>query len=374
MNPSSSPDWYQLETPGTVPSPSLLVFPDRISYNIRKAIDLAGKPDRLRPHIKTYKTPEIVDLHQQVGIRRFKCATIAEAEMLGRCAVEEVLLAYQPVGPNIQRLRIVTNHFPTVQYGALVDTESIARQLSAAFQDAARPLKIWLDIDPGMGRTGIEAGPKAHDLYRLLSTLPGLQLGGVHAYDGHFRQREFPERKQASDQAFSRVEAFVAQLRAAGLEVPTVVAGGSPTFPVHAQREGTELSPGTYALWDAGYAHICPDLDFLPAAILLTRVISHPGKNRLCLDLGHKAVAAENPLPNRVRFLNAEIRTFVGQSEEHLIVEVEEPAKHPVGSEIYGIPWHICPTVALHEQMLVVREREVQESWWVEARHRKLRY
>ena len=83
----------------------------------------------------------------------------------------------------------------------------------------------------------------------------------------------------------------------AGLPVPSVVAGGTPTFPIHARRPDVECSPGTSVFWDWSYSTILPDLDFLPAVLLLTRIVSKPGENRLCLDLGHKAVASENPPP-----------------------------------------------------------------------------
>ncbi|MCB0108803.1 MAG: hypothetical protein KDE53_22940, partial [Caldilineaceae bacterium] len=169
------------------------------------------------------------------------------------------------------------------------------------------------------------------------------------------------------------VTAMVEQLAADGVAVPNIVAGGTPTFPAHAQRGGVDLSPGTYSLWDVGYSTSCPDQPFLCAAVLLVRVISKPEPNRLCVDLGHKAVAAENPLERRVRFLNAPDAKFMGQNEEHLVLEL--PAGHgfEVGDVLYGIPWHICPTVALHQEANVVNEEhDFVERWPIAARGRRL--
>ena len=104
------------------------------------------------------------------------------------------------------------------------------------------------------------------------------------------------------------------------MPVPGLVAGGSPTFPIHAQHTDRECGPGTTVLWDAGYARDCADLPFEPAAILLTRVISKPGADRLCFDLGHKAVAADKPLP-RARLLGLNEATHTVHSEEHLVLE-----------------------------------------------------
>src|SRR6185436_20004725 len=92
--------WFSIQNFPDVPSPSLLVYPDRVSENLRRMIVLAGGVNRLRPHIKTHKMPEIIRLQLALGINRFKCATIAEAEMTAACGADDVLLAYQPVGPN----------------------------------------------------------------------------------------------------------------------------------------------------------------------------------------------------------------------------------------------------------------------------------
>ena len=110
------------------------------------------------------------------------------------------------------------------------------------------------------------------------------------------------------------------------------------------------------------YSTILPDLDFAPAVVLLTRVISRPEQNRLCLDLGHKAVASENPHP-RVKVFGLEDATPVGHSEEHLVLETDRAADFPVGSPLYGMPWHVCPTVALHNEAVVIRNGRAEERW-----------
>jgi D-serine deaminase-like pyridoxal phosphate-dependent protein len=155
------------------------------------------------------------------------------------------------------------------------------------------------------------------------------------------------------------------------IPVPRVVTSGTPTFPMHARRDGVECSPGTCVFWDAGYARKLPDLDFLPAAVLLTRVVSKPTANRLCLDLGHKAVASEMPHP-RVIFFDLNDCTPVVHSEEHLVLETPEAERYTVGDVLYGIPWHICPTVALHSEVVVVRNARAEERWKVAARDRTL--
>ncbi len=99
MNPH-----YRLKDPSQVFSPSLLFYKDLIQSNIARTLAIAGGPERLRPHVKTHKTREIVRLQLAAGITKHKCATIAEAEMLASCNVPDVLFAYPIVGPNCGRV------------------------------------------------------------------------------------------------------------------------------------------------------------------------------------------------------------------------------------------------------------------------------
>ncbi len=365
------PAWHTLENAGDIPSPALLVYPERIEENLRRMIRLAGGTERLRPHIKTHKMPEIVRLQLSLGIRKFKCATIAEAEMAAQAGAGDVLLAYQPVGPNAQRLLRLAQCFPQTRFSAVADDETCIRDLSKAWSAARSTLELLLDIDCGMRRTGVLPGPEAVALYKLIESLPGLRAGGLHVYDGHLHQSDPEARSAACEAAFAPITKLVAALTGEGLAVPRIIAGGTPTFPWHAKRGQVECSPGTCVLWDYGYATGLPDLDFLSSALVLARVVSKPGPHRLCLDLGHKAVAAENPHP-RVHWIDLPDAKAVAHSEEHLVVETEQAADFPVGRAVFGIPWHICPTVALYSEAITVQNGRAAECWKITGRERTL--
>ena len=363
--------WYTVENVADVPSPALLVYPERVAQNITQALAIVGDARRLRPHLKTSKMTEVVRMHLDEGISRFKVATIAEAEMAAHAGAQDVLIAYQPVGPNVARVVRLVQTFPSTRLAAIVDDKGAIDALSAAAAAAGITLDLFLDLDGGMHRSGIAPGPEAVELYRWLSTRPGLRAAGLHMYDGHVRGPDLDARRRSSDEAFAHVVTMRQAIAAAGLEVPSVIVGGTPAFPFHAQRSGVECSPGTTVFWDAGYTATLPDLPFVPAVALLTRVVSKPGPNRLCLDLGHKAVAAENPHP-RVVLFGLEDATAVGHSEEHLVLETDRAANFPVGSVLYGVPWHVCPTVALYNDAVVVREGRADGCWQVAARARTL--
>lgn len=366
-----SDDWYRIHDEASVPSPTLLLYPERIEENVRRMIARAGGPDRLRPHVKTHKLPQVVDIQLRAGIRKFKAATIAEAEMTAAAGATDVLLAYPTVGPNARRFASLVCRFPGTRFRVIADSEEGIDGLAAAAREAGVTLEVFLDLEVGMRRTGIAPGPAAAALYRRIAGSPGLSAGGLHAYDGHLHDKDHESLRQKVAEAFAPVWKLRDALRDAGLDVPLVVASGTPTFPILAREPGVEVGAGTTVLWDFGQASICPDLEFLHAAVLLARVVSRPTADRLCLDLGHKTVASEMQ-PPRVRLLGLEDASFVVHSEEHLVVETPRAADYPVGKVVYAVPRHICPTVALQSEVAVVRDRRVVDRWPVVARARRI--
>ncbi|MSU37040.1 MAG: D-TA family PLP-dependent enzyme [Pedosphaera sp.] len=364
-------DWFRISNEGDVPSPALLLYPDRIEENLRRMITLAGGADRLRPHVKTHKLQQVIALKLRAGITKFKTATIAEAEMTAAAGGRDVLLAYQPVGPGIRRFVELVKAFPQTRFAGLVDNPRTVEELSRAAQSAGVTLDFYLDLNVGMNRTGITPGDGAAAVYRALATSPGLRATGLHAYDGHLHNSDHAALKQAVEEAFQTVTALVQRLQAEGLVVPRIIASGTPTFPLLAKHSEVEVGAGTTVLWDFGQTETSPELNFLNAAILLTRVVSKPTPTRLTLDLGHKAVASEMPHP-RVRLLGLEEAVFAMHSEEHLVVETPRADEFQVGAVFYGIPRHVCPTVALHSEVWAVREGRAAERWEVTARQRRI--
>jgi D-threonine aldolase len=363
--------WPALLNEAEIPSPALLIELAAVDENLRRMVAIAGGPERLRPHVKTHKLPQLVVRQLQLGITRFKASTIAEAEMTAAAGAHEVLLAMPLVGPAITRFLALQRLFPATQFTVVADDPAAVTAMAAAAQAAGQTIEVLVDLDVGQHRTGIALGPRAAELYGQIATTPGLRHGGLHAYDGHLHQPELAARTAAA-KAVADAVLLVKQLYdTAGLPLPRVVMGGTPTFPYYATLPDVECSPGTCVLWDAGYAVRFPDLQFLNAAALLTRVVSKPGIDLLCLDLGHKAVASEMSQP-RVVFPELPDAEFVAHNEEHLVLRTPRASHFPLGTALYGYPWHICPTVALHDRVYVVEDRRVTAEWTVVARARKL--
>lgn len=364
--------WYRLIEVSSLDSPALVVFPQRVAANIRRMVSMVDDVSRLRPHIKTHKTVEGVRMMLEAGISKFKCATIAEAELLGASGAPDVLLAYQPHGPKALRLAAVAKAYPKTRYACLTDNHTSAQGLSEAFAAQQLCMPVYLDIDIGMHRSGMAPDAAALDLYAVCQGMPGIVAVGLHAYDGHHRHVDIEQRRAACEQGFKPLLDLRQRITEVGISCPTLVVGGSPTFPIHAERPDVECSPGTSIFWDACYAGLCPEQPFEPAALLVARVLSLPTPTRVCLDLGHKSVAAENDISRRVVFPDAPELKPVAQSEEHLVAEAPEGHRHRPGDVLYGIPYHICPTVALYERMAVVVDGRLSGHWKVVARDRSI--
>nr|MBC8349500.1 alanine racemase [Verrucomicrobiota bacterium] len=191
MNPVKTAEISNLEA---IPSPALLVFPERVEANVDRMLDMVGGDVlRLRPHVKTHKMAEVVRLQVAKGVTQFKCATIAEAEMTAMSGGCDVLLAHQPVGPNLSRFLQLQELFPEVAFSATVDSSEVVD----AFERTGQSASLFVDVDCGMHRTGIEPGDAALALCRRIASAENLEFAGLHAYDGHLRQPDPAERKEA---------------------------------------------------------------------------------------------------------------------------------------------------------------------------------
>ncbi len=351
--------WYDISNADDLLSPALLFYPDRIDANIDRMINIAGSAERLRPHSKTYKCRDIIEMQIAKGIRKFKCATLAEAQLLAESGAAEILLAYPLVGPTQDRLIALINQYPHIEFAVLIDHPEHVAQWSKHEVS----ISVFIDLDVGMHRTGIGIEAAAELFQRVQQS--DLSFQGWHAYDGHLRQSDVEERAKAAQAGMTGLDTLLEQTQTQSAEI---VCGGSITFPIHARFPERHLSPGTTLLWDYGYSQFT-DLPFEIAACLFTRVISRPSQGLLCLDLGHKAVASETK-GSPIYFPQIEDAKITTHSEEHMVIRTAQAEQWSIGDVLYGWPWHICPTVALHQQAGIVTDHRLSSFWEIAARHR----
>jgi D-serine deaminase-like pyridoxal phosphate-dependent protein len=370
MDEFMNADAYRLQNAEGIPSPALIFYKEIIQKNIQSAIKTAGGADRLWPHMKTHKCREIIKMQMEQGISRFKCATIAEAEMTAQCNPDAVLLAYPLVGPNIGRFLALTEKYPGVAFYAIGDDLNQLTLLSQAALAQDTQVSVLLDVNLGMNRTGASYD-QADALYRKVAALEGLVLKGLHCYDGQ-RSEAYDIRVQKVEESLQPIHALVDGWRRDGLDADILVMGGTPSFPCHAAYEDVYLSPGTLIVMDAGYQKKYPELDYMPGAAVMTRVVSHPGDGIFTIDLGYKGISAD-PAGSRGVLLGAPDAEVLFQSEEHWTWQMKpghEGERPPIGSVLYVLPTHICPTVALYAFALVAQSGRITGKWEIAGRDR----
>jgi D-serine deaminase-like pyridoxal phosphate-dependent protein len=307
------------------------------------------------------------------GIRNFKCATTLELLVACRNGASDVLLAYPVMGANARRARDIANQFLGVRISVLAENEEQVRQWSGS------PVGIFIDINPGMNRTGIEQShcEKVVALTRQISAA-GLEFRGLHYYDGQYGGLEADERTQAAHRGYDRLLEIAGELERSGMHVPELITSGTPTFPCSLAYEGFQrgtfvhrVSPGTVVYCDATSLEQLPEYGYRPAALVLARVVSSPHAGIVTCEAGHKTISADAGVPTCTVVGHPEL-TPLAPSEEHLPIAIREEATSPeIGELLYLLPRHICPTVNNFDYALLVRNGNVEAMESVSARGRE---
>ncbi|MDR1569437.1 MAG: D-TA family PLP-dependent enzyme [Oscillospiraceae bacterium] len=365
---------YKLLDDAAIPTPALVYYKDIISANTRRIITVAGSPARLWPHVKTHKMKALVRMQMDYGICRFKCATIAEAEMCAACGAPHVFIAYPLVGPNIARFIALRSAFPRTAFYAAGDDLSQLTALGTASSETGAPVNLLIDVNMGMDRTGVPLAELA-SFYASCAKLNGVNLVGLHCYDGHHHDLDARVRCERVDAAAAKLREAVASFPFDAPRCDVIIAGGTPSFPCHAKYDNIYLSPGTAFVHDYGYMKNVPDLECIAGAAVITRVVSHPAHGQFTLDLGSKGISTDTP--ERGALISVANSTAVAQSEEHWVWRMAKGHEHErpaIGSVQYVLPCHICPTNALYDTALVVQRGVVVDRWEITARVRKISY
>jgi D-serine deaminase-like pyridoxal phosphate-dependent protein len=362
-------DKYVIANIAQADTPFLAVYPDMVSQNIQKLIGLFASKDQIRPHVKTHKCPHVVHLLLDAGIAKFKCATITEAEMLALSGAKDILMAYQPVGPKIERFINLSVTYPDCKFSCLVDNEASAQQIANTALKLSATASVWIDLNVGMNRTGVVPGEGGKELYLFCNALPSLQVVGLHAYDGHITDPDPASRIAQAKAGYTEVETLARQLYQLGFNSLRIAAGSTPTISFYAQQPQVECSPGTFIYWDQHYQNLYPEFGFQTAMLVITRVISRPQHHTVCLDLGYKAISSESAANERLYIPQFPQATVVSQSEEHMLVNASS-VELQIGAEIYGVPYHIGRTCNLYEACAVINNHHITGKWLHTARSR----
>jgi D-serine deaminase-like pyridoxal phosphate-dependent protein len=366
---------YRVSGLEDVLTPALVIYPEVVASNVGRTVALLeGNSARWRVHIKTAKLGYTLRMLVERGVRNFKCATTLELLTACEHGAEDVLFAYPAMGANARRVAELATHFARVRVSVLAENEAQVRQWRGS------RVGVFLDINPGMNRTGIEQNAVSEIVAVARAVRgAGLQFCGLHYYDGQLGGLDFDERTRLAHRGYDQLLQVVAALEGSGVAVPEVITAGTPTFPCslsysgfRAQRFAHRVSPGTVVYNDAtSLAQLPSDYGYRPAALVIARVVSRPRPGTVTCDGGHKTVSADAGLPTCVVLGHPELAPQA-PSEEHLPFAVQDGAGAPaLGEFLYLLPRHVCPTVNNFDCALLVRGGEIQSVEKVSARGRE---
>lgn len=343
-----------------IDTPALILDLDVVEANIAAMAEyFRNRPQKLRPHFKTPKTPEIARRQLAAGAIGITVAKLGEAEVLARAGLGPILIANQVAGPvKIDRLFAVAARVETI---ATVESEFNIRELEEGAARAGRTIDVIVEVDTGMHRCGAESPEEAVALARRIARGP-LKYRGIMGYEGHAVLIPDREKREATArEAMSALSRYVAALRAAGLPPEIVSAGGTGTYDIAGSSpDVTEVQAGSYVFMDGAYRIVRPDLG-KPALTLLTTVIARRG-DRAIVDAGMKALTNEFG-PPQGKDLPVKVARL---SEEHGHLATGDLEIAP-GSKIEVIPSHGDTTLNLHSEYYVVRGDEVVAIWPIEG-------
>ena len=339
---------------GDLYTPALAINLPAVRQNIARVLEAIGDPACWRPHIKTTKLPEIWSLLIEAGIDRFKCATTHELEVLLALAPDvDVLFAHHPSPAALKKIGELAASYPAARVSVLIETPATANDLPPG-------VTAFVDINPGMNRTGIPMHQSEQIMITALAC--GDRLRGLHFYDGHIRDGSEDTRRERAHANYDDLLNIDASIGGAD----EIITSGTTTF-IHALAHsglvGTlrhTVSPGTVVLHDV-ISQRMPEIARLglePAAAVLAHVVSQPTDDIFTLNAGNKSVSADAGDPCCVALEYPNV-VSLHPSEEHLPMRVLKGTRPNRGDVVALIPEHVCPTVNLARYAILKDEARI---------------
>lgn len=350
----------------SVDTPALLLDLDALDSNInRMAQHITSRGKHWRPHAKAFKTPALAHRLIRAGAIGITVAKLSEAEVYAACGIQDILIAHLIVDPRKAARLAALQQCASVK--ATVDNPSALPTLSSAATAAGVTIDLLVDVDIGMGRTGVPTAEAALTLAQQIHESPGLRCAGVMGYEGHTLAIADPNAKRAAiTQAINQLARAASRLEADGLACPIVSAGGSGSYQYTADLPiVTELQAGGGIFCCMYYSSICGVSGHQPALHILAQVVSTPAPDRVVLDAGRKTLNDHLISPCIVDYPESQ---FISLSAEHATVRVSAHHAPVLGEKLLIIPGYSDLTFVLHNQVIAHRLGRVQAVWPLWAR------
>jgi len=328
----------------------------------------------LRPHAKTHKSVEVAKRQIQAGAVGICCAKIGEAEALAAGGIQDILLT-SPVVTERSFERVFRLVEQGIQLQMVVDAFDVVERLSKRAGQRGLAVKVFVDVDTGMHRTGISFSD-VENLIRVIENSPQLNFGGLQVYAGNFMHvHSYDQRKVSATNLSIRINELSHKLEVAGIQVTCISGGGTGTFDMDPTfGTFTELQAGSYAFMDDQYQAIeyanNQPAPFQTSLFVATRVISSNSPGLVTTDGGFKAFATDDS-PPRLRDFSSDEFEYRFMGDEHGAVVGESASKSfDLGELIFAVTPHCDPTINLYDHIHVINGTTLEDIWEVSARGR----
>lgn len=352
-----------------IDTPALVLDLDAFERNLQRMAEAArARGVRLRPHAKSHKCPEIALRQVALGAVGICCQKVSEAAVFVQAGIDDVLVTNEVVGAaKLQRLAQLARR---ARIGVLVDDASQVQALSAAATQAQASLDVYVEVDVGGGRCGLEPGDPVVRLAGQVAAAPGLRLAGLQCYHGPAQHLRTPaQRAEASALAGAKARAMCQAIESSGVHVPRVTGVGTGTFELDlANGAFDEIQAGSYIFMDRDYADNAPApgaITFEHALFVRTTVMSRPTPARAVVDAGLKASSIDSGMP--IVWQRPELR-YVKAADEHGVLATPSADSVALGDTLLLVPGHCDPTVNLYDELVCVRGGRVEALWPIAAR------
>ena len=351
-----------------VSTPALVIDHEKLKSNIKKMARFASDNNvNLRPHVKTHKCPEIARMQVEAGAKGICVAKVAEAEVFVKHGFDDILIANQIIGlDKIERL-VELNKKANVSVA--VDSHKNVLDLNDIASKSNVNLEIVIDVDVGLGRTGVKNKQDILEIAEMIRDASNLTLKGLMGYEGHLTYlMDEKVRESQTNACMKKLVDIKNLLIENGHNINYVTAAGSGTYMFAGKYPGiTEIQPGTYVFWDLHMDKAIPGL-FEQAITILATINNKTKKNSFTLDMGSKSCSVSDGLPKFKD--NMELLKMTLLTEEHGQFKAKKKIrdKLEIGDKLELIPAHVCPTMNLYDFYYLKSDNKIINKWKILAR------